>query len=180
MDKFEFKLNESFSDYVTTFKQTSFDEEHSQYLCNDESNYVFDFDEIVKSKYPDKQPKSFDAILCDGKNIFCVEFKNSLPSDIDNSNVQGKLINSQSVIEDFCLKNHINKSDYKFIYCVVFKPFNSPYKANRLFKARVAGNEIMFNLEQYKGVFFDEILTNDKNFFERNYNRIISKGNLNC
>ena len=103
-----------------------------------------------------------------------------MPSDIDNSNIQGKLINSQSVIEDFCLKNHINKSDYKFIYCVVFKPFNSPYKANRLFKARVAGNEIMFNLEQYKGVFFDEILTNDKDFFERNYNRIISRGNLNC
>lgn len=180
MEKFEFEFNKSFVEYKSTLKETSFDSAKNDYLCNDTQVIIFDFDNIIKKLYPDRQPKSFDCILFDNKNIFCIEFKNSYPPDIDNSNVQGKLINSRSVLDDFCKTNNINKKDYKFIYCVVFKPYSNVSQANRLYKARISGRTIFFDLEKYKGIYFDEIITNDTDYFIRNYNYLIVNTKLNC
>lgn len=180
MEKFEYELIDNFKSYIDTLKNSSFDKEKKEYLCNDESLKIFNFDEIVKKLYPQKQPSSFDAILIDNFNIFCIEFKNSKPSDIKNINIEKKLINSRDVINNICSEYKINKKNYTFIFCVIFKPSLNSSISNRRIKGRIKAEEIKFGLEKYKGEFFDEILTNDTNYFIKNYHLLVTKKELNC
>ncbi len=181
MEKFEYEFIREYDRYISNLKKTSYDSKNDVYLCNDTSVInVFDFDSIVKDLYPQRQPKSFDCILCDDKDIFCIEFKNSFPPDIKNRDVECKLNNSQIIIDEFCKSKGINKLEYRFIYCVIFKPYHNPAKLNRLYKSSIAGNSIHFELEKYKGIFFDEIITKDKDFFIKNFSRLIKKQKLCC
>jgi hypothetical protein len=61
---------------------------------------VFDFDCFVKTLYPKKQPASYDALLVNEKNkrVYCIEFKNQKPSEIDKSNIQKKLKNGKDIL----------------------------------------------------------------------------------
>ena len=67
----------NFKAHISSLKNTSFDKENSIYLCNDESIDIYDFDYIVKKLYPLKQLSSYDALLIDNNQIFCVAYKNT-------------------------------------------------------------------------------------------------------
>jgi len=170
-----FKSN--FSSFITTLKDSSLDDRDksltSQYLCQDETQKVYNFDKIVKEKYPKKQPSSYDALLIEDKIIYCIEFKNQKYSDIDTKEVQKKIINGKDVLDNIFLEYNIQKRDYKFIYCVIYK--NHPPKWRR----GITKNIVQFELEQYKGRYFDEVYTNDVQYFTHQYKKYFQK-KLSC
>ncbi len=73
-----------YNSYLSTFKKCSFDDDNKCYLCSDTSQKAINFDNIIKDIYPDsnKRPKSFDAIYVYQNLVFCIEFKNQIPSQI--------------------------------------------------------------------------------------------------
>ncbi|MEA3288715.1 MAG: hypothetical protein U9Q04_00925 [Campylobacterota bacterium] len=162
-----------FNDFKSTLKSTSYDKLKEEYLCNDESQKVFDFDNIIKKVYPHKQPASYDALLLDENNIFCVEFKNERYSDIDKEQLHKKLINSKEAMDDIFKKNNIQVKDYNFVFCVAYKNTKTRWRR------AIEKNTIQFELEQYKGKYFDEIYTNDVQFFTNEYKKYFQKA-LEC
>lgn len=173
MGEFIYCLNKNYSFSKSTLKDTSFDKENSAYLCEDTNQKVFDFDEIVKKKYPKKQPASYDTLLIDNKNIYCIEFKNQKYSNIDRKQIIKKLENSKDVMKELFKEENTDITNYKFIYCVAYK--NSQAKWQRGIKK----NETQFGLESYRGDFYDEVFTNDIDFFKNEYKKKFEK-DLKC
>jgi len=151
-----------YSDCWKTLKETSFDKINQIYLCQSELK-VFDFDCIVKTMYPKKQPASYDALMINQKDklVYCVEFKNQNSSEIDKTNIQKKLKHGKEILTDICKQNNVQQNLYTFIYCVVFKENKRGYRNG------IKNSTIRFDLEQYKNQYFDEIITNDIVFFTR-------------
>ena len=147
-------------------RETSFDEKNEIYLCQSDMK-VFDFDCIVKKLFPKKQPASYDALIVNQKDklVYCVEFKNQKPSEIDKSNIQKKLQNGKDILMDICKQNNVPRNLYRFVYCVVFKAEQRGYRNG------IKNSTIRFDLEQYKNKYFDEIVTNDIVFFTKEFQK---------
>ena len=162
--------NPHYSECVESLKETSKDKEHNEYLCQS-SMEVYDFDCIVKKLYPKKQPSSYDVLIVDEENklIYCIEFKNQIPSAINNANIKKKLTNGKEVLDSICINENVQKRDYKFIYCVIHKPARNRY-GNPL-----VDRETKFELKAYKNTHFDEIVTNDINFFKNEFRKEFKK-----
>ncbi|MDM8566208.1 hypothetical protein QUF74_11245 [Candidatus Halobeggiatoa sp. HSG11] len=157
-----------FKKYISSLKDTSYDSINDKYLCQNSTQEVYNFDLIVKDRNPLKQPSSFDSLLIYDYDVYCIEFKNQKHSDIDGTQIKNKLIYG---------KNNIQKRDYKFIYCVVYKNCTPHY--NR-FKCGILKGMPRFNLEECKekGVVKD-IFTEDVNFFIKAFKKKILK-ELKC
>ena len=160
------KNRAEYSDCKESLKETSFDKENKQYLCQS-SMEVYDFDCIVKKLYPKKQPSSYDSLIVDEnrKIVYCIEFKNQIPSAIHNSNIKKKLTNGKEILDNICKNENVQKKDYQFIYCVVHKPAHNRY-GNPL-----VDRETKFELKAYQGTYFDKIITNDINFFKNEFRK---------
>ena len=172
MAELKYVLDTKFEKYLETFKNTSYDKENNEYICEDESRLVYDFDKIKEDKYI-KHPSSFDVLLIQDEKVFCVEFKNMKYSQVNNKNVTKKLLCGKEILEDILKENNVAKKDYKFFYCVAYST-----KADR-WKRGVLKNEIQFGLEAYKPEIFDDIFTNDVEFFKNEYKKIFKK-DLEC
>jgi hypothetical protein len=166
-----FKAN--FKDYSSSLKETSFDKENFIYLCNDTSVNVYDFDAIVKKLYPLKQPSSYDALIIDKKRVFCIEFKNEKYAEIKNPEVRKKLRNGKDIIVSIFSKYHINLEEYSFTYCLAYRNTEARWRRG------ISKNTIQFRLEQYQPEYFDEIYTNDIQFFTNEYKKYFYK-TLQC
>lgn len=164
-----------FKPFISTLKETSFDKENKVYLCKDEIQKVYDFDKIIKNLYPLKQPASYDALIIDNQNIYCIEFKNQKANIIkkDSKQIQKKLLNGKEALNNIFLQYNMGIKDYNFIYCVAYQ--NNKDKWRR----RIERNKIQFGLEAYKGQYFDEIYTNDIQFFTNEYKKYFYK-ELKC
>ena len=131
----------NYSLHNSTFKETSFDDENNVYLCTDTSQDVLNFDKLIEDKYPNPylRPKSFDAIYQFGNVLYLVEFKNQKPSQIDNNAIVQKLNDGKKELDTFLTKLNIQKRDYSFKYCVVYKNCN---KAIDRYKCGISKNII--------------------------------------
>jgi len=160
------KNRAKYSECKKSLKETSFDKENRQHLCQS-SMEVYDFDCIVKKLYPLKQPSSYDSLIVDEnkKIVYCIEFKNQIPSAISNVNIKKKLTNGKEILDSICTDENVQKKDYQFIYCVVHKPAINRY-GNPLID-----RETKFELKAYKGTHFDKIVTNDINFFKNEFRK---------
>jgi len=160
------KNNRQIESCWKSLKETSFDEKNKVYLCQSDMK-VFDFDCIVKTLYPKKQPASYDALIVNQKDklVYCVEFKNQKSSEIDKTNIQKKLKNGKDILTNICKQNNVSPNLYRFIYCVVFKADKRGYRNG------IKNSTIRFYLEQYKNQYFDEIMTNDIVFFTREFKK---------
>ncbi|MBD3842098.1 MAG: hypothetical protein IE909_09480 [Campylobacterales bacterium] len=158
-----------FSSYASTLEATSYDNEKNEHLCKDTTSKVYDFDKIVKDKHPQKQPSSYDALLFQNNKVFCIEFKNQKYSDIDRSEIKKKLTNGKDVLDTILEENNIPKKDYKFVFCVAYNT-----RADRC-KRGIAKNEIQFELSSYVPKYFDEVYTNDVEFFKNQYKKVLKK-----
>ncbi len=154
-----------FREYISSLKEISFDKENNIYLCNDSSIDVYDFDAIVKKLYPTKQPSSYDALLIDNKRIFCIEFKNEKYADVKNAEVEKKLKNGKEILSTIFNNNNIQIDNYSFIYCVAYKNTEARWRRG------ISKNSIQFGLEQFKNSYYDEIYTNDIQFFTNEYKK---------
>jgi len=164
--------NTQYTDCTESLKETSKDKEHNEYLCQS-SMEVYDFDCIVKKLYPSKQPSSYDSLIIDEdkKMVYCIEFKNQIPSQINNANIKKKLTNGKDVLDNICSNDNVQKKDYQFIYCVVHKAVQNRY-GNPL-----VDRETKFELKAYKGSHFDKIVTNDINFFKNEFRKEFKEEN---
>lgn len=158
-------FNSQYKSYCSNLKELSLDSHNGIYLCQNETKMVYDFDRIVKDKYPKKQPASYDSLLIDNNIIYCIEFKNEEYSSIDRKRVRNKLINGKNVLVEIFQEHNIQIKDYIFNYCVVYK--NSPTKWRR----GISKNTVQFELEQYENKYFDKIVTNDINFFKKEFKK---------
>jgi len=161
-----------YSECKVSLKETSKDSENNEYLCQS-SMEVYDFDCVVKKLYPQKQPSSYDSLIVDEnrKIVYCIEFKNQIPSQINNANIKKKLTNGREVLDNICSTENVQKKDYQFIYCVVHKPAHNRY-GNPL-----VDREIKFELKSYKDTYFDKIVTNDINFFKNEFRKEFKEEN---
>lgn len=160
------KSKYEYNECLDTLKETSKDTQNNEYLCQSDM-LVYDFDCIVKKLYPQKQPASYDSLMIDEnrKIVYCIEFKNQIPSAIKNQNIVKKLTNGKEILDTICDNDNVQKRDYRFIYCVVHKATKTRYKNH------ISDREIKFELQQYKGTYFDDIVTNNIDFFKNEFNK---------
>ena len=164
-----------YNQYKTSFKKTSFDDNNKIYLCNDETQNVINFDEIIKVKYPNsnQRPKSFDALYFYNNLIFCIEFKNQKPSQIDNIDIQDKLLNGKKELLKLFQELNIQAKDYNFIYCVVYKKCIEPRER---YKCGIDKGKILFGLKKFeKQGFIKKIYTDNVNFFTKQFRKNLKK-----
>ena len=159
----------------STFKETSFDDDNEVYLCTDESQDVINFDKVIEFKYPDSnsRPKSFDALYAYNDLLFCIEFKNQKPSQIDNMDIQGKLENGKAELAKMFQESNIQISNYSFVYCVVYKKCNEPTDR---YKCGIDKNKVLFGLEKYQeqGV-VKKVYTQSVDFFTKQFKKNLGK-----
>lgn len=155
-----------YSECLATLKETSKDSHNSEYLCQSDM-LVYDFDCIVKKLYPQKQPSSYDSLMIDEhkKIVYCIEFKNQIPATINNQSIVKKLTHGKEILDTICADENVQKRDYKFIYCVVHKARQTRYRNP------ISDREIKFELKQYRGTYFDDIVTNNIDFFKNEFNK---------
>ncbi len=171
-----------YTDYQSTFKETSCDQRHKNremvYLCHDQTQKVIDFDKLVQERYNgSKKPRTFDAVYVHKNIIFCVEFKNQTTADIKNTIVQEKLESGKDELETIFAELNISSSNYKFVYCVVYKNYKEQIER---YKSGISKGAVLFDLQKYKKRHFvDEIFTNNVNFFTKEFKKQIKK-ELNC
>jgi len=169
----------SYQSFQTTFKESSFDSDNSQYLCTDETQKVINFDALIENKYPNSntRPKSFDALYVYGDNIFCIEFKNQKPSQIDNQDICKKLTEGKAQLGTLLQSLNIRSNNYNFIYCVVYKRCVEPRDR---YKCGIEKGKILFGLEQYKQQgLVKEIFTDNIDFFTKQFKKQFKK-ELSC
>jgi hypothetical protein len=168
----------TFNSYNSTFKECSFDDSNGIYICYDESQNIINFDKLVEGLYPNanNRPKSFDAIFEDDGKIYCIEFKNSKPSHIDNKEVSQKLNEGLNELFNQFSNLNIQKKDFEFYYCVVYQ--NCKEQIDR-YKCGVEKNSILFGLKSYKDSVVKDIYTNSVDFFTKIFNKKMRR-NLNC
>ena len=164
-------FNSKYKIYASTLKETSLDFHNSIYLCENKTKLVYDFDKIVKDKYPKKQPASYDTLLIEKNTIYCIEFKNEEYANIDRQRVRNKLINGKEVLAEIFKEHNIPIKDYTFNYCVIYK--NSSTKWRR----GITKSTVQFELGQYENEYFDKIVTNDINFFKNEFKKEFKEEN---
>jgi hypothetical protein len=174
MDKLSFKLHQldDYDNCFKTLKETSYDERHDIYLCCSPKS-VYDFDCLTRILYPAPYPCSFDALLIDNSNLYCVEFKNQSPKDIkkNKDELQNKLIDGQHSLKKLFANLSIKTSLYRFVFCVVYKESKSKIYGG--YKSKIARTTNKFNLEsKLKHIFkTNQVITNDIEFFAKEFNK---------
>jgi len=169
------QFQKEYSQYQSTFKETSYDDNNSIYLCKDKSQIVINFDKILQSKYPDsnQRPKSFDALYIYNNLIFCIEFKNQKPSQIDNLEVKDKLLDGKNELIKLFQELNIQLKDYDFVYCVVYKRCLEPRDR---YKCGIDKGRVLFGLEKYeKQGFIKKVYTQDIDFFTKEFKKNLNK-----
>ncbi|OUD16193.1 hypothetical protein [Thioflexithrix psekupsensis] len=148
MDKLCFELKKQYNSCIKTLKETSRDTENEEYLCDSRVN-VFDFDCITKIMYPIDTPKSFDALMVvphENKYfLLIIEFKNQRASQINNKDMQDKLLKSQKTLGKMFEMLSIARDEYHFIFCVVYLNSNHYEK----FKSHLGKTLHKFDLENF-------------------------------
>ena len=164
-------LEEKFKDCLSTLKDTSFDNDNNQYLCFDEEQKVYNFDDYVKKI---KQiPASPDAIFLNKGKLYFIEFKNSYYKDINKRNIKNKFRKGAEIIQEIIEKIYFSK--YQFIFCVIYKKNPqtqrvAPEKIKENLKKRVEGLKDI-NKDELSN-FYDTILVNDIDFFKKKFRKI--------
>ncbi len=162
----------------STFKDTSLDnrdKNDDEYLCYDISQEVIDFDLLISNLFPDsnKRPKSFDAIYIYSNKIFCIEFKNQKPSQINNREVKEKIIDGKRELIKLFNQLNISKGDYDFIYCVVYKNCKEPFER---YKCGIGKNRVLFDLKQFEeNNFIKKVYTDQVSFFTKEFKKYFNK-----
>ena len=164
-----------YQNFQSTFKETSFDSDNSQYLCNDESQNVVNFDKVLEKKYPDSnvRPKSFDALYVYKNIIFCIEFKNQKPSQIINQNICEKLTAGKAELDKLLQELNIQSSNYDFAYCVAYKKCIEPRDR---YKCGIDKGKVLFGLEKHRNQgLVKEVFTENVDFFTKEFRKQTQK-----
>ncbi len=171
------QFEREYSKYFATFKETSFDSENRVSLCKDESIDVINFDKVIESAFPNSnlRPKSFDAIYIHQDNLYLIEFKNRPPAKINSKDILEKLIDGKSELDKLLSQLNIQKRNYRFHFCVVYRNCKEPYAR---YKCDISA-KILFGLSEYKGKIVDNVITRNVDFYTKELNKNFLK-ELDC
>lgn len=170
-------LKERLSAYKSTLKNTSLDKENQLYLCESESE-VYDFESFVQNDIRLKKRKTFDALLINDRQIFCIEFKNQKYSKIKNESIQGKYIDGLNTLEELLEELGLEKEieDCSFFFFVVYR--NPPNMTT--YRDRGFENEIQFGLDKCKENNQERLIykktkirTEPKRYFQKKYRHLV-------
>ncbi len=174
------QLFKKYGQYSSTFKETSYDDKKNIFLCTDTTQDVLNFDIMIKDKYKGirERPKSFDALYKMDNTLYLVEFKNQLPSQInrDKISIQRKLVEGKKELDMFLAICNIQKNDYKFKFCVVYKNFRKPYDG---YKRGIAKHIIEFGLKKHSNL-VNGIKTDSVLIFTQLLSKNLIPITLNC
>ncbi len=176
----EVKFKKEYSEYLTNFKTLSFDNTNDESLCQNTTHKYFNFDEIVKKRYPKLTPSSPDTLIFKDNKIYCVEFKNSFRDRVSAQIIKKKLKNGHEVLSEIFTELGLQIEEYQLIFCVVHKGFDdSKVKKQNIqwqnMRYKIKKPIIQFGLKQYKGKYFDDIITNNVDFFRDQFIEKIDK-----
>lgn len=164
MAEIQYILKKHYAKCFDSLKNTSHDKENDIYMCGSKKEVV-NFDELTRMLYPIKQPSSYDALLIEEaeKKIFYIEFKNQTEAKIVNKSLHKKVIDSDETLKKLCTSHHIAKKSYTTKLCVIYKT-KSQFRYRRFQE-----NIVHFGLEQFTGKYFDTVITNNINFFTKEF-----------
>ena len=177
----EDKFHAKYSNYLADFKTLSFDKTNDESLCQNTTHQYYNFDKIVKARNNELTPASPDTIILKNNKVYCVEFKNSFKHRVSAPVVKEKVKKGHQVLLEIFQELDLRRKDYELIFCIVHKGFDKSRINNQRWEEmhdRIKPN-IQFDLEQYKGQYFDDILTNDVDFFRNQFIKKINP-NLSC
>ena len=170
MAELHYIIKQNFRSSFNSLKNTSYDKQNNIYMCQS-SMEVVDFDHLTFVLNPAKQPSSYDSLIIEEKDkkVFCIEFKNQSKSNVNNTELYKKVEDSEKTLRNICATNNIKKENYNFILCIVYKTAPNKHKYHR-FKENI----IHFGLDIYRDKYFKEIITNDIEFFKKEFLKIYS------
>jgi hypothetical protein len=164
-------LQETFTEYLDTLKNTSHDDKNDVYLCTDETlEPVYNFDEYIKINNNSPLPASPDAIYLGTKFFYFIEFKNSPLSNIKKKKIKDKFNSGTNILKDILL-DYLPQYNFQFIFCVVYKPAESRY----FNPTPIESNIIRFGLDEENknnDNFYNKIITEDLNFYMNNFSML--------
>ena len=182
MNELESKFNVQYSNYLADFKTMSLDKEHPNKLplCIDTYHKFYNFDAIVKEKYPNRHPASPDTLIFKFNTVYCVEFRNLSKTKVNKhkKNLQEKLQHGAKVLLKILADLSIEHKNLKFVFCVVYKKNNYNNKYN--YASDIESQAVHFGLKDAdKSNFYNRIYTQPVDFFRRQFIQKINK-NLPC
>lgn len=173
MNKYNLKdfLSRELEPHRTTLKGVSYDDENQEHLCSDSTtSNVYSFDEYIEKNFDrTKLPASPDAIFIGDKKLYFVEFKNSLPRDINSANMKAKFEEGTKVLRNL-LKDFLPR-DVEFVFCVVHKNQTAKYFNS----SHIQSSQARFGLadkNQELGRFYSEVLVEDLNFYKSRFSQL--------
>lgn len=173
MNKYNIKefLQDKLAEHKSTLKQTSYDMDKSEYLCNDsQTEHVYDFDSYVESNFKQGEfPASPDAILLGDKKFYFVEFKNQDPNRIDKKNMKDKFEKGTVIIRDL-LADFIPQ-DVEYIFCVVHKKQNSMQAYQRGIESTASRLGLEAKNKELGG-FYNKIIADSVDYYQRFFKQL--------
>lgn len=169
MNKYNLKeyLKGQLAPHPATLKSTSYDDQNKEYLCQDETTEeVYDFDAYIADKYSKQQtPASPDAIYIGLQKVYFIEFKNQPYKNIKSGQIKRKFRKGTSVLQS--MLEGYDPAECKFIFCVVFKAMPKPDNFDYRHFLQTAARFDLDALNKECGSFYDQILTEDVEFFRK-------------
>ncbi len=163
----------------STLRETSKDDDGN--ILIDDLQEVYNFDivtEIIAGVYRNKKPLcSCDALFIKNKDeIFLIEFKNARKSRVPKKQLCEKAFDSIMTLQvaffpNFSIEDLRKKVNLIFVYNnegVAEKELESPYFDKIKSKFAQISNynsTILFGLDKYKGIFYKNIMTVEKQIF---------------
>lgn len=165
-------LSGTLENYKSTLRETSYDKNKQEYLCDDESlPDTYDFDAYIRKKFPrsSNTPASPDAIHIGAKKLYFIEFKNQRKGDVDSKNLKDKFKEGTKVLQE--LLDSFKPRDNQFVFCVVFRTYGTRHSYENFIRSR----QVHFGLKELNDElsgFYDEIITQDVEFYKKNFEQL--------
>lgn len=166
-------LEKEMGKYKSTFYETSFDSTNNEYLCNEQSTEVFNFDKYIEKKCmgSEKRPASPDAIYVGDNNVYFVEFKNSPLRNVEEIKIQDKFTDGTKALQK--MLENTPREGMNFIFCVVYKNDDSSKKPFlEKYHQDIQDNTPKFSLKDKNKCldnFYNKIITRDVDFYKKEF-----------
>lgn len=176
----ESKFRDKYSQYLDNFKELSYDSTKDESLCQDTIHQYHNFDKITKDINHQLNPASPDTVIFKDKTIYCVEFKNSFKR-IKAKIIKKKLKDGHQVLSGIIEQLGFDIKDYHLVFCVVYTNPKQPQDDKwQEVHNREESQKIRFEIKQHLGKYFDEIYTNNVDFFRKQFTQKIDPNLSQC
>lgn len=168
------KIKTHFREFASSLKETSFDEDNDEFLCNSqEQEGVYNFDNYMRQKFSEsKTPKSFDALVIPKgyeNIIICIEFKNQILSKIDMEEIRKKYESGTKELVEIFENYNLAIKEYVFEFFLICRNSIGGGEVHK-FQDRFENNEKELGLKAWAEKHSNKILR--QSIYNMNIKRI--------